>query len=217
MKYEELSDEAKVTAREWWKELEAQDWGSSRASDLYEDFAICCSHLGITIKQEGVKHVRGDRTWHSTEWGIYWSGFWSQGDGLVIDGTWQAEDVDLDALLTHANDDALTRICTEMTVLKLRWPQATATITTVSSGPGLGYLSLDTDSGFETSDGTPGWIGEEDTKALKRLIERACMWMYDQLEENYNYDTGDEAAEEAITANGYEFDEDGAFEGHAHA
>jgi hypothetical protein len=218
MKYSELSDEAKAKAREWWIDLERETWSSDRASDLYEDFDACMRPLGIRINQKRVTHKRGTHTWETTEWGIQWSGFWSQGDGLVIEGTWRAEAVDLDKLLDHANDDKLTAICTEMTVLKLRWPQAQGVITTVTSGPGLGYLSLDIDSGTELADGTPGWFEEHgDGKVLKALIERACKWMYDQLELNYEHDTSDEAAADAIEANDYDFDEEGAFGLSAHA
>lgn len=220
MKYEQLSDEAKAKAREWWKELEGQCWGSDRAPDYYEDMATCLSHLGIEVGTETERWRTRDGKQHSRQrLAFQWSGFWSQGDGLVVEGRWRAENVDLDKLREHApQDETLAAICIEMTVLKLRWPTLTAKITTVSHGPGLPGMSLeDVFTGQEDEDGTPGWPGEQDTKTLKRLIERACKWCYDQLEANYEYDTSDEAAAEAIEANEYEFDEEGALGVGAHA
>jgi hypothetical protein len=217
MKYAELSDEAKERARDWYKETENQTWGTDRAPDLYEDLATCCSHLGITIS-ERTRHWRNRTTGKegsTLEYDIEWSGFWSQGDGLVIKGEWNAEDVDMDALQDHVQDDKLTAICAEMTALKLRWPQGQASITTVSAGPGLPYMALEETSTDPDEDDAP--LPEDDKKALKRLIERACDWCYRQLQDNYEYDTGDEAAGEAIEANEYEFDEDGALGLGAHA
>jgi hypothetical protein len=220
MKYAELSDEAKAKAREWWIDLEQQTWSSDRASDLYEDFDACMMPLGIYIHKDRVMHKRDTHTWETTEYSIQWSGFWSQGDGLVIEGRWKAEEVDLNALEEHARDPVLTAICNEMTALKLKWPMAKAQITTVTSGPGLGYIVLgecwanpDAMPGFDDDDEMP----EDDQKALRALIERACQWMYEQLELNYEHDTSDEAAAEAIEANDYDFDEEGALGLSAHA
>lgn len=215
VKYERLNKAAKAKAREWWQRLEGETWGSDRAPDYYDDFIECLKHLGIEVKIE-TRHWRNITTGREgtkQEPAFHWSGFWSQGDGFVLEGEWTAEAVDLDKLQEHApQDNVLTDICAEMTLLKLRWPVAQASITTVSAGPGLPYMRLDETTTDPNGDDEP--LPEDDRRELKRLVERACDWCYRQLEANYEYDTGDEAAEEAIKANDYQFDRDGEFSGH---
>lgn len=215
MKYEELSEEAKAKAREWWKDLEEQDWASGRAPDLYEDMAKCLSFLGIEVECDRETHYRtlnGKRhEWERIEWGFEWSGFYSQGDGLVFKGGWCADKVDMDALADYAPQDAvLAKLCAEFTALKLRYPQGKADIFTVNYGPGLPAQDVGDIGGLDPEDDQV-FAPPEDADTLKALCRRAANWCYRQLEENYEYDTSDEAAAETITANGYEFDAEGAF------
>ena len=63
--FDELSDSAKERAREWWRNLEAQDWDSSCTIDDAKD---CAKIIGILIDD------------------VYWSGFYSQGDGATKSG-----------------------------------------------------------------------------------------------------------------------------------
>lgn len=209
MKYTDLDDAAKAKAREWWKECEAHEWGHTRAPDLYEDMAKCLSFLGITVNQSQrmARYVSG-KTATVQEWDFEWSGFWSQGDGLVFRGSWRAENVDYAGLTAHApQDEDLHEIGQQMLALMLKWPTARARITTVSCGPGLPGLSI-TDT-YSTGDEDGPELPNEDILALHKLVRRACKWCYDTLEANYEYDTSDEAAEEGIEANDYDFTREG--------
>lgn len=205
MKYEDLDDDAKAKAREWWKQTESEMWGSDRAPDYYDDFITTLAMLGFEVdtKARTVRYMNGtERTTQEPE--FYWSGFWCQGDGFVFAARWKAEDVRLDRLMDEwPKDEVLHRIGAQMMVLVLRWPTLTANITTVSSGPGLPYMQV----GFDDDDTVPA----DDERTLKELAKDLANWCYRQLEANYEYDCGDEAAKEAIEANEYEFDEDGAY------
>lgn len=74
-KYDELSDEAKEKARDWYRcgGLD-YDWCDS----VYEMADTAASLLGIDIDRKG----------KSTP-AIYFSGFSSQGDGACFEGTWR--------------------------------------------------------------------------------------------------------------------------------
>ena len=217
MKYAQLSKDAKERARQWWKDLEAQEWGQMRAPDLYEDMAECLKFLGITVSQTtrpGGRYLdpKDPRGRAITEWDFEWSGFWSQGDGLVFKGEWNAKDVSLSGLKGYApQDKVLERICVMAMALMLRWPEATADITTVSYGPGLPAMHTEDEftgldmAGMNDDPQLPG----EDIATLRQIIADAAHWCYKQLEDNYESDTGDEAAEEGIEANDYDFDKDG--------
>ena len=63
-KFEELSDEAKEKAREWWKDggLDYQWW-----DNVYEDYEEKIKEVGFRVTK------------------MYFSGFWSQGDGAMFE------------------------------------------------------------------------------------------------------------------------------------
>src|SRR5262245_18690549 len=85
--YTELSDKAKAKAREWYRNVSAGD--NAFADSLTcngGDFETVAKLCGWTI--DPCKQRKGALA-------IYWSGFWSQGDGLHFLGKWQADAVDI--------------------------------------------------------------------------------------------------------------------------
>lgn len=69
--YAELSEKAKEKAREWWmKHCEHDNWQSDQEW-VYEDTTTIAAALGIDI----------DKIWYT--------GFWSQGDGACFDGSYK--------------------------------------------------------------------------------------------------------------------------------
>ena len=61
----------------------------------------------------------------------------------------------------------------------------------------------------EDDEGEPAEVHEEVETALRDLMRRLADWFYRYLEDDYEFRTGDEAAEEGIEANEYTFTEDG--------
>lgn len=205
--YGELSDEAKARAREWLRSQEDQDW-SSRARDYYENMATCLAFLGIEVgkRTESWQCLDG-RQLKRQVWGFEWTGFNSPGDGLVLRGSWAAERVDLAGLQEHAPQDVFLHTnCQQMAALMLRHPTAHADINTSSSGASMPYITIDND-GVDPDGEIP--LPIEDRQTLRRLIKDACLWAYRQLEMNYESDMSDESIENMITANEYEFTEEG--------
>jgi hypothetical protein len=130
----------------------------------------------------------------------------------VFKGSWAAADVDMAGLQGYASqDETLKRLCVIATALMLRWPESHADITTVSHGPGLGSMHIEEaftgleEDGFNDDPAMPN----DDVDTLEEIVSGAAHWCYKQLEDNYEYDTGDEAAVEGIEANDYDFDREG--------
>lgn len=83
-RFDELSDEAKERARDWYRE------GLSELEDLsdrhYDDFVSVAEIIGIEFNQRETGQRRdGTKLYGPT---IYWSGFCSQGDGACFEGTY---------------------------------------------------------------------------------------------------------------------------------
>ena len=78
--FPELSDAAKDKARSWYRELGAHDdWWDA----VYEDFERVCEILGIRLKTTPVRLMGGGTRAKPCIW---FSGFWSQGDGAAFEG-----------------------------------------------------------------------------------------------------------------------------------
>ena len=75
--FPELSDAAKDKARTWYRELGPHDdWWDA----VYEDFERVCEILGIRLKTTPVRLMGGGTRQKPSIW---FSGFWSQGDGAA--------------------------------------------------------------------------------------------------------------------------------------
>ena len=80
--FPELSDAAKEKARSWYRELGPHDdWWDA----VYEDFERVCEILGIRLKTTPVRLMGGGTRAKPCIW---FSGFWSQGDGACFEGYW---------------------------------------------------------------------------------------------------------------------------------
>ena len=82
--YDELDDRAKERAREWYSRHVFED--SCDWEFVYEDAAEVADILGIDLRQRRVQLMGGG---HRYEPSIYFSGFWSQGDGACFEGTYR--------------------------------------------------------------------------------------------------------------------------------
>lgn len=107
--YDELSDSAKERAAQWYSEASA--WDTFWSESVIEDFATIAGFCGWDINQRPVKLVNGGTRYEPA---VYWSGFWSQGDGACFEGEWKASAVNAKGLREHAPvDKELHRIVRE--------------------------------------------------------------------------------------------------------
>lgn len=181
--FEELSDSAKDTAREWWREASQHDeWWDF----VYEDAITIGKLMGIEIDN------------------IYFSGFWSQGDGAQFKGCYAYEKGSVKKVKDHAqNDEELHRIAEELYKFQRRFfYTAEARITTQGHYSHSGCTCID--AGDQHGD-----LNSADEIELSVILRDFMDWIYRRLEEEYNWLNADEQVDENITCNEYQFTENG--------
>lgn len=212
--YDELSDDAKEKAREWWIEGSDDDWQFEQEW-VYDDVKTVAALLGIDI----------DKIWYT--------GFWSQGDGACFDGTYSYKKGWRKALLDHLGD------IDEKTIAKFRTQEWTDKMIadyikerkrllaigqdlqdiqkkyfyqihsrTKHSGHYYHEYCTTITNFIEEED---GWGGYEkalilaDDEAMDEALRSFMRYIYTRLEETYDWMCEEEQVAEAINANEYTF------------
>ena len=210
--FDELSDEAKEKARQWWRESEAES-GDNFWSECVTDEAVEQAKLmGIEIDRREWTNSHGFK---GSEPKIYWSGFCSQESGACFEGSWYASDVKPGKVADGWGEDPATteikRIAAVFEEIAKEYPEAWFRVK--QSGHYSHRFCTEFDVGFgDEQDEDEN--KEEVMSALENvLIENArdfMLWIYNQLEREYDGRQEDEFIEEEIKANSYEFEEDGS-------
>lgn len=212
--YDELSDEAKEKARDWYRKGNCEDtyWSES----VIDDAATVAGFLGLDINQTAYKTMGGETKYKPT---VYFSGFWSQGDGACVEGTWRASDVKADKLKEHApQDKELHRIVDGLAELAKEYPDGYFKVAHRGHYSHSGCTAFDVELPSEKLDnleyGSPEYRSldakiDQDQDTLIELARDFMNWIYRQLEKEWDYQNSDEQVEESIRCNEYEFLEDG--------
>lgn len=193
----ELSDAAKDKARAWYREGDFDyDWYDA----VYEDFQQIAEILGIDFKTRILPLMGGGSR---QEPRIFFSGFWSQGDGACFEGYYSYRK-NASALIRayapqdttlHGIADALQSV-QRRNFYRLR---AEATHRGCYHHEYCMVISVERDS--------PTW--QDMTADVEDVITEAlpdlARWLYRQLEREYEYLTSDDAVDESIIANDYTF------------
>lgn len=223
-KFDELpTDDAKARARDWWREASAGDnWFSESALD---DLVTVGNACGL---QFGGRNPN-----NSTDDGIYWSGFSSQGDGASFNATWHANGTDVEKIaaiiadrpisytvpggaVQHCESNAeLVPVLEAFQDLAIAAPEAYGTASASNRGHSM---SMDYNIGDCPACGCvdngecqcePQPVRDEAGNA--DTFSEACTdlarWFYRSLEREYEYANSDEIVDENIRANEYEFTE----------
>ena len=180
--YDELSDEAKTKARDWWRtyELDYEWWDS-----VFDDAKTIGALMGIEIEN------------------IYFSGFSCL--GAKFTGTYTYRKGSVQAVKEYApQDETLHRIAKELQEIQKRHFYG-LTANVESSG----RYSHEYCTEIEVIDGDNLYAGKEAEEALSNALRDYMRWIYRRLQEEYWYLQEDEQVEENILANEYEFTEDG--------
>lgn len=223
--YDELSPEAQEKARDWYRNASAGDdfWSESPLEAIADAGAL----LGIDFDIP-----RGQKSGKA----IWFSGFWSQGDGCSFDGTWRARDVQAGKIASeypetpdYKPNSELNRIAGELAELAKRYPGAYARCD--SSGRGH-FQRVESEPGEEwpeetqyVADGADDFPDDTQRDAyyvardewrnafpaddVAELLRDFTTWAYRLLESEYEYQNSDECIVENIRCNEYEFTEDG--------
>ena len=199
--YDELDDRAKERAREWYSRHVFED--SCDWEFVYEDAAEVANILGIDLRQRRVQLMGGG---HRYEPSIYFSGFWSQGDGACFEGTYRYAKGATKKIREYApQDKELHRIADELqAVQRKHFYHLIASMNHTGHYCHSGCMSVE----VEHNEDRYRDIGDAE-EGITQLMRDFADWIYDRLESEYDYQTSDEAVEEAIRANEYEFDEEG--------
>lgn len=201
-KFSELSDSAKQKARDWYREGwgEGFDWWEF----VYDDAVTCAKILGIEIGTHEVPLMNGKTR---SKPSIWFSGFWSQGDGACLEGTYSYAKGCQKAIREHAPKDAdLHRIADDLAAIqKPFWYRLEA------KSRHTGHYSHSHSTTIEVwhRDDQYRDIGDAE-KGIAECLRDFMDWIYKQLETEHDYQTSDEQVDESITINDYEFNEDGS-------
>jgi hypothetical protein len=197
-KFEELSDRAKEKAREWWRSCEAEDFD---ASCTCEDAATIAEILGIDLRTRAAQLLGGGTRYEPCIW---YSGFYSQGNGACFEGSYSYAKGAAKRIRAHAPQDSeLRRIADELQDLQRRaFYRLSARMAQRGYGYHSGCMTVDVD--LSEGDAT-----REQEEALTQLMRDFADWIYAQLRSQYEYVMSDENVNESIKINEYEFDEDG--------
>jgi hypothetical protein len=186
-KYEELSDKAKETARDWFRSFgHHDDWYES----TYEDAITVGKLMGIEIED------------------IRFSGFSSQGDGASFTGKLVKADDILKNVKEYAPlDTTLHEIAGGIEDIQQKYDgKVAATLSRRDYRYFHEYtvtIEVDDIEGVEALE----WSLLNDE--VCRLLRKFMKWTYRQLEDTYDGLNSDESVYENIIANEYEFYETG--------
>lgn len=176
---DELSPAAKEKAREWYRDASADD--TFGAECIIEDAKRVGVFLGLEISR------------------IYYSGFWSQGDGACFEGSWHPANVTEKDLLAYApKDDELARLAKAFAELAAEFPDARFSV----RHSGRYYHEYCTRFSIECD-------GDEFEERAAEASRDFMRWIYRQLENDWDYRNSDEQIDETIRANEYTFTEVG--------
>lgn len=182
----ELSDEAKENAHQQWL-------------NNFEFF-------GAEYVIDYAKQVASLMGWEIDK--VFYSGFWSQGDGACFEGTMRYAKGCYKNVCEYApQDKELQRIAKEWQDVQKRAFYALSAKVKQS-----GYYMHSGCISFDCTDTRTNWGYVENPDFEESIIQigRDFMdWIYKQLESAYEYETSLELFIEECEANGYEFNEDG--------
>ncbi len=196
--FDELDERAKDKARDWYRQgAFDHDWYDF----VYSDFEAICDILGITLRPNPVSHVGGAKR---EEPQIFFTGFASQGDGASFAGSYAYRPGSSKAIRVYAPQDArLHRIADALRYIQRQhFYRLSADI----RHRGRYYHEYCMDIAVEREGIAFGSPAEETIIEALRDLAR---WLYRRLESEFEYLTSEQAVDEAITANGYTFMENG--------
>jgi hypothetical protein len=192
--YEELSDSAKEAAKAWLSSCrETWDFDS-----VLEDFQRVAAILGIALRTHPIRTMGGATRYEPN---IYWSLGYCQSDYASFEGQWTFSKGMAKAIREYAPKDGELH--------------AIANLVTAIFAKGFYRDSFTVRYqdryGFTVEPSELRWSDAATDRAeeLREPCKRLAQWLYDQLRAEDEYMSSDEYVEEAMSANGYTFDEDG--------
>ncbi len=182
-KFSELSETAKDKAREWYRNTSVNDeWWDC----VYDDAKTIAALMGFDIDK------------------IYFSGFWSQGDGACFDASFKYAKGCVKAVKSHAPMDAELHVIAKEwhRIQSVNFYKVTGTVKQSGHYQHSGCTSFDIER-----DGQ--WASDDLESDVKDCVRSFMDWIYCELEKEYENENSNESVDSNILANEYEFTEDG--------
>lgn len=200
-RFEELSDRAKERARDWWRNASAGD--EFYAESVIEDAATVADLLGINLRQRPVRLMNGGTRYEPA---ISYSGFSSQGDGACFECDYSYKPGSVAAILAYAPQDVLLHAIAR----DLATVQKTAFYSLAAMSKHTGRYSHEYSMTVDVEDTRENrYPTAEQEEAVTEALRDFARWIYRQLEKEWEYVNSNEAVDETILANEYEFTEEG--------
>ncbi len=196
---DELAKTAKDKARGWYREgAMSEDWYEF----VYEDFETIAAMLGVQLKTRTVRLYGGGTGQKPC---IFFTGFWSQGDGAAFEAYYRHQPGALKAVRQHAPEDReLQEIAARLQSIQRRnFYQITADVT--HRGHYCHEYSMD----IVVDRNSPQPVAAGDEQRIAEALRDLARWLYRQLEHEYEFQTSDAMIDEAILANDYTFTQEG--------
>lgn len=190
--FDELSADAQQNALEELSDINVgYEWWDSD----YDDFKTIADIIGINIKN------------------IYFSGFYSQGDGACFEGEYSYKKDSVKNIQKYAPLD------TELHTIakRLRDTQKSNFYSITATIKHSGHYSHEYCTNINVYINNPASDYEEDAdekiaEEIRDILRDFMRWIYNHLEKQYYFLTSKEAILETIEANEYEFDINGVLD-----
>lgn len=183
--FEELSNEAKQKAIEWYRSTSSSE--SSASEFVIDDAKDIAKLFGLTIDK------------------VYFTGFSNQGDGACFEGSYSYKADARKSVKEYAPNDArLNYIAGRLQDLQAAYgDNLSAKCTHRGHYYHSGCMHVEVGQGYQD------YAGEHAEDELTEILRLYADWIYEQLEKAYEYENLDDTIAENIVANEYEFTEDG--------
>lgn len=194
--FSELSDKAKEKARDWFRSCS----DSSDLDFVLEDFIRIADLIGLELSTRSVKLMSG-KTRQEPE--IYYSVAYCQGDYAAFSGTWSYKKGCLKAIVDYVpQDKTLHAIVSDWQALQKTSFYRLRAICSEKRGNQYCNEVLNPYLCDET-------VNTDIEKQAGNIVHRLSSWLYSALRDEVDYQSSDEYVDEVITANEYEFYENG--------
>lgn len=199
--FDELDDDAKETAREWFRMGQHETF---EADFVIESFETACKILGVELSTNTVDLYGGGTREKVC---VYWSGFCSQGDGASFEGYYgYAKNAAHNIKKEFGENSELIEFAERFqTIQKANFYQLEASISQNSFHCHARTMSINVTRESANYQDMNKMAEGEITDILQDLAD----WLYRRLESEYNWLFEDEQIDDGIKANEYTFDENG--------
>ena len=205
-RFDALSDRAKDHARDWFREHAAQDFSDFGAESVIEDGARMADLLGINLNTRSVKLMGGGTR---QEPNIYWS-VGNRDEDASFAGSYYYRKGSAKAIAAEAppeyNGKRQEGNARLNDIAQRLYKAQSRNFYRLQASIGHGrhwHMDIDVERG-DSKD-----VSDTDIDAVRECLQDFADWILYQLNAEWEYCNSDEAVDENIRANEYEFTEEG--------